>query len=307
MRSDLQIQASRANGSNVTNDAPSRPYPHDSPTQGNTSGQGPITEEGKLASSSNALKHGILSEIVVLHGESEEAFQSLAAELFAELQPVTCIEEDLVNTMAVARWRRTRIWQLEKAALEAQMEHEYHLAPAANHPPATLCAVAFRSLSDNSRTLDLIVRYESRYDRQYLRAHKRLLDLRKNPQPTPPTAPEPAATSRGSESNSTDSAKRTQPASNLVPAATSRGAEPNSTDSAKRTQGPLAGPWHQAPSNSGPAATSRGSEPSPLPQFWLPSFIPRRNILNLHPRQPLHLEPPCDGPIFSTSGGTQPA
>jgi hypothetical protein len=46
MRTEKQIEASRLNGANVTNDAPVRPYPHDFPTQRSTSGQGPVTAAG---------------------------------------------------------------------------------------------------------------------------------------------------------------------------------------------------------------------------------------------------------------------
>jgi hypothetical protein len=250
MRSDLQIQASRANGSKS---------------------RGPITEEGKLASSRNALKHGLLSEAVLIYGECEETFHTFNLEFTAALHPTNPIEEDLVNTMAVARWRRMRIWHLEKTTLEIQMEREHGKNPSANYPPDILESLAFTALSDNSRALDLINRYESRYDRQYHRAFRSLRDLRKNPQPTPPAegpaetdsatdlAPEPAATS-----------------GSTPPAVDSPGSDQNATDSAKRTQGPLVGPWHQRPLQGrwrqaapGPGATSLGfflqsiSKPTP--------------------------------------------
>src|ERR1017187_6012507 len=169
MRSELQNQASRDNGSKS---------------------RGPITEEGKRASSRNSLKHGMLSDAVVLNGECQDTFDTLTARIFAELHPVGDIEEDLVNTMAVARWRRMRIWHLEKSALEVQMEREHLQNPDANLSPETLAGLAFSSLSDNSRTLDLINRYESRYDRQYHRALRRLLEIRNRPQPTPPPIPD---------------------------------------------------------------------------------------------------------------------
>ncbi len=162
MRTERQKQAARANG------AKSR---------------GPITPEGKLASSRNAMTHGLLAGTVVLKGESEERFNALLADLHAELQPQTAVEITLVETMAAARWRQLRIWGIEKAT----MEHQMRIEDDPEEDPATRCARAFRTLGDNSRALELINRYDARYERQYLRAHRRFLELvdRRTPPPAP--------------------------------------------------------------------------------------------------------------------------
>ncbi len=95
--------------------------------------------------------------------------------------------------MAVARWRQMRIWGMEKASMEHQMRAQSEARDAnEGHPvedTATRCALAFRTLSDDSRSLELINRYESRYDRQYLRAHHRFLQLVDRRTPPPPPAP----------------------------------------------------------------------------------------------------------------------
>jgi len=49
--------------------------------------------------------------------------------------------------------------------------------------------MAFRSLSYDSRSLALIDRYETRYERQYMRCHRRFLEVRALR--TPPSAPPP--------------------------------------------------------------------------------------------------------------------
>ena len=171
-RSDLQIEASRANGSKS---------------------RGPVSEEGKLASSRNALKHGILSDTVLLPGEDSASFEADAQDLFEEHQPIGPTEQEMVEMMIVARWRRTRVWILERTCLAGQLQQEYHHAPEPKPSLTTATALAFRSLADNSRTLDLVNRYESRYDRQYFRAHRRLLEIqdrrmRNEPDNTPPAA-----------------------------------------------------------------------------------------------------------------------
>ena len=49
---------------------------------------GPKTPDGKAAVRLNALRHGLLSEDILLPGEDEEALRELAEGLRAELQPV---------------------------------------------------------------------------------------------------------------------------------------------------------------------------------------------------------------------------
>jgi hypothetical protein len=48
---------------------------------------GPKTPEGKAAVSLNALKHGLLSQEILLRGEDEEVLRELGERLRAELQP----------------------------------------------------------------------------------------------------------------------------------------------------------------------------------------------------------------------------
>ena len=68
MRTESQDHASRENGAKS---------------------HGATTPEGKLASSRNALKHGMLSDTIVLECESQDRFLELCADLFEEFQPET--------------------------------------------------------------------------------------------------------------------------------------------------------------------------------------------------------------------------
>ena len=168
MRTPLQIAASRANGSRS---------------------RGPVTAAGKNASSRNAVKHGILSAHVLLLSEKPETFLNLVAALYDEFQPATAFEESLVDAMAVARWRQQRIWNIERDAMDSQLVAEHDKNRAAMLNPGRLTSMAFGTLATETRTLDLANRYESRFDRQYLRCHRRLLevqDRRLNSGPTPP-------------------------------------------------------------------------------------------------------------------------
>ncbi len=79
---------------------------------------GPVTDEGKARSSRNAQSHGLCSEVVVMEGESPEAFDALAAAIFASHLPETIEEADLVFEVAANRWRLRRCMEMEKALFE---------------------------------------------------------------------------------------------------------------------------------------------------------------------------------------------
>jgi hypothetical protein len=171
MSTERQQQASRANGSKS---------------------RGPVTSTGKLASSRNAMKHGMLSGTVVLECESTDRFLSLVAALHEEFQPQTSFEESLIENMAVARWRQMRIWGMEKAGMDHEMRRQAGISNSISEEDnATRASLAFRTLSDDGRSIELINRYDTRYERQYYRAHRRFLEVRDRR--TPPSG-EPEST-----------------------------------------------------------------------------------------------------------------
>ncbi len=83
-----------------------------------------------------------------------------------------------------------------KASMEHEMHRQGEMSNSTTLDPseqaATRAAIAFRTLSDDSRSLELINRYESRYDRQYLRAHRRFLEVRDRRTPPSAQTPQPA-------------------------------------------------------------------------------------------------------------------
>jgi hypothetical protein len=83
-RTEAQKEASRLNGA----------QPH-----------GLVTEEGKAISASNALRHGLVANTILIPGESPEEFQRQ-----------TPNELMLVEAMVVAKWRQMRAWGLTAAA-----------------------------------------------------------------------------------------------------------------------------------------------------------------------------------------------
>jgi hypothetical protein len=172
-RTELQIAASRANG------ARSRGPVTDNGKRvaaANTArSTGPVTPQGQARSAQNAIRHGLLADTLVFPGESEQRFCDLLATLEQELQPEPGIETDQVHLIAVAHWRRMRLWSVEKSQY---LEETAKRLAAAGHrqeadtgeTPLTNLTRSFRTLSDESRALELLNRYETRYSREYRNA-----------------------------------------------------------------------------------------------------------------------------------------
>ncbi len=152
MSSQRRIDSSRANG------AKSR---------------GPVTPEGKQTSSRNAIRHGFLAEPVVLDVERAPAFYDLLNDLIREHNAQTETQLNLIETMAMARWRIARLWAIEREILQTEMEKPEH----ESDDPAANLTKAFRALADRDGILGLLNRYEARLDRQYTRALNLLIKL----------------------------------------------------------------------------------------------------------------------------------
>ncbi len=144
MRTPKQIAASRANGA---------------------LSKGPVSIQGKLNSSRNSLRHGLLARTIVLEEESTDRFLELLRALIEEFHPASATQLMLVETMAVARWRQLRLWGLQKVA----MDKEIALQDPAIGTPEVRAALAFKASSDSLQP-DLILRYDVAFDRQFSRA-----------------------------------------------------------------------------------------------------------------------------------------
>jgi hypothetical protein len=94
MASIAQIQANRSNAQKST---------------------GPRTAEGKATASHNAVKHGLLAEQVVIHGEDPAQFDLYREGMLAELAPVGAVEEMLAERAVSLAWRLRRAERLQSA------------------------------------------------------------------------------------------------------------------------------------------------------------------------------------------------
>jgi hypothetical protein len=157
--------------------------------------RGPTTPEGKARSSKNALKHGLTAQLDTLPGESQEDFQTLLESHMTQYQPVGALEEDLVQTLAITRWRLRRIPALEFSILdnETVLLKEDIDGAFSEIGNAGRLGFAFRKLADNSKALALLIRYETSLTRTHDRVFKHLIAVQKlrnepKPAPGPPTA-----------------------------------------------------------------------------------------------------------------------
>ena len=161
--------------------------------------RGPKTAETKEKSSRNSLRHGFTSRhTMLLECEDEDEFQELEEEFAATHQPATPAEQDLVNEMVAARWRINRIRTIETVIMDCEMvrkkaeiEKQYIEPDSGIH-----MGMAFRTLAEESRSLSLCNRYESRFSRMFDRAYRTLRELQKQAaeprkQEAEPEPPEP--------------------------------------------------------------------------------------------------------------------
>jgi len=204
---------------------------------------GAKSPQGIQISSLNALRHGLLSKVLVLSTESQEKFDQLLNMYMEKFQPQDGVETNLVYEMVAAKWRQQRVWMTESTALELEMddqqididEHEAKGGEKLNMTNPRRIAMAVTRMANNEKTLELLLRYETSFSRMHDRAMKALFrlreesNLRNDPKPPesvtdpspgreqalatlPPTPyPNPPEGPKPEDSNPTTSADATQP------------------------------------------------------------------------------------------------
>ena len=142
----LKTQAARANG------AKSR---------------GPVTPQGRAASSRNSLRHGFTAASVVLPTESSEDFQALLDSYLDHFDPHSGVETDLIQAMAAARWRLRRLCTIETTLLNNEMTRRAKDCRRDLNNPDDLARLAwvFQKLADYGQSLVLLTRYEGALNR----------------------------------------------------------------------------------------------------------------------------------------------
>jgi hypothetical protein len=141
--------------------------------------RGPVTPEGRAASARNAIRHSMCSKTLVLTMEDEEKFAEHQKAYFDEFQPEGEIEFGLVTDMVVAKWRTWRLWTLETALYDVQMDKQMKMIDDTfkSIDETTRCAIAFQTLADESKALSLLMRYETSMRRMHEKALASLMKL----------------------------------------------------------------------------------------------------------------------------------
>ncbi|HUC84844.1 MAG TPA: hypothetical protein VL970_06610 [Candidatus Acidoferrales bacterium] len=87
---------------------------------------GPKTDAGKAVAKLNALRHGILSQAVLVRGrclhENQREFAALHRRLCEDLQPVGLLEEMLVEDILNAHWRLRRVLKAEAGEIALNVD-----------------------------------------------------------------------------------------------------------------------------------------------------------------------------------------
>ncbi|MFN8603846.1 MAG: hypothetical protein U0842_25495 [Candidatus Binatia bacterium] len=126
---------------------------------------GPRTASGKARSSRNATRHGLLSQRMLLDGESEREFKALRQGMRQSLRPVGEFEEELVERMVTATWRKRRGDRVELGLWDWR--------GTVSEGKTTLANVFFVD-SQHDQSLQKLTRYMSAYSGEFRRAYKML-------------------------------------------------------------------------------------------------------------------------------------
>src|SRR5207248_8750064 len=81
---------------------------------------GPTTEEGKLRSRQNAVRHGLTAETVIGALEDAEDYRALEAAVIGDYEAQSAVERELVLRLASLLWRIRRATTMETGLFEIQ-------------------------------------------------------------------------------------------------------------------------------------------------------------------------------------------
>jgi hypothetical protein len=183
--------------------------------------RGPTTDAGKEISSLNALKHGFTSrKTLILKTESPDEYREFLAEHIAIHQPATPPELELVDQMAIARWRIRRFVGAETVLIDCEMTRNHEKVAKEFGPTDSdvHLAMAIRSLADESRCLSLMSRYESRLQRVHDKAYAALRELQHLRTSQPSTPPDnPSVSAGASDTPNPSVSEGTSPSNTISP------------------------------------------------------------------------------------------
>src|SRR3954463_9734615 len=84
---------------------------------------GPATQEGKLRSRQNAVRHGLTAETVIGALEDAEDYKAFEAAVIADYDAQSAVERELVLRLASLLWRLRRATTMETGLFDVQADH----------------------------------------------------------------------------------------------------------------------------------------------------------------------------------------
>ncbi len=133
---------------------------------------GPTTEEGRQRSSQNARRHDFFTKIDLLPDEDQQEFYALVQAFTEDHKPRNTTERFYVYEMADAAFRLGRV---RRHAADIQSKAAEDMSDA------------FEKLAEEGKSLQLCLRYEKHFQRQFDNAIKMIISLRKHTKQTAPS------------------------------------------------------------------------------------------------------------------------
>src|SRR5437868_5775394 len=84
---------------------------------------GPATEDGKLKSRRNAVRHGLTAETVIDALEDADDYKAFEAAVIADYDAQSAVKRELVLRLASLLWRIRRVTTIETGLFEIQAGH----------------------------------------------------------------------------------------------------------------------------------------------------------------------------------------
>lgn len=126
---------------------------------------GPKTAPGKIRSSQNALRHGLLSREAVLPGERRAKLTAFAERLHEDLAPEGELESLLVDRIVSCAWRLRRALSVEVGIIQRELSED-----SEGKSEAEQLALAFVRAAYSADALTKLSRYETTLERGLFRA-----------------------------------------------------------------------------------------------------------------------------------------
>ncbi len=105
---------------------------------------GPKSEEDKLCSKGNALKHGLTARKHLIVGDDPIEFEEYRDNLWCELQPKTVLQEEMVMQIITAGWKIRRYQMVETGLFNHEAFKAYEFNSLINFSSNTIYLADFK-------------------------------------------------------------------------------------------------------------------------------------------------------------------